>query len=143
MTNEAVRDARDAVLEAYDDSMTSPNFEADREHDDRFIAALDAYEAAIRADERDKWDAVKQGYVDAAATIEREFRHYRERFEPIMEEAVASERAKVEALVEAARAARHHPTFCILRQPQEGCVCGVTALEKAVAALDAVRAGRA
>lgn len=54
MADEAVRDARDAVLEAYDDSMTSPNFEADREHDDRFIAALDAYEAAIRADERAK-----------------------------------------------------------------------------------------
>lgn len=56
--DEAVRDARDTVLEAYDDSMTSPNFEADREHDERFIAALDAYEAAIRADERAKVETV-------------------------------------------------------------------------------------
>lgn len=66
----AVRDARDAVLEAYDDSMTSPNFEADREHDDRFIAALDAYEAAIRDDERAKVEPLLWEVQEAASLAE-------------------------------------------------------------------------
>lgn len=110
-------------------------------------AALDAYEATIRASERAKWDAVKQGYVDAAATIEAEFRHYRERFEPIMEEAVASERAKVEALVEAAERMAREVSY-----GREGVVglrsvrvahVDVTTLESFYAARDAVRAGGA
>lgn len=96
MPNPTEAEAREAVLKAYDDSGESPTFETDEVCDAAFFAALDAYAAAIRSSERERYAA----------------------------------------LVEAARKAKHHPTFCILRMPTEGCVCGVNALASALAALE-------
>lgn len=48
-------EARGAVLKAYDDSGESLTFETDEVCDAAFITALDAYAAAIRASERERY----------------------------------------------------------------------------------------
>ena len=62
--DEAVRDARDAVWGAAED-MPNPTDRAYRDWCHGLTAALDAYEAAIRASERAKVEAL----VDAATEI--------------------------------------------------------------------------
>lgn len=59
-------EARGAVLKAYDDSGESLTFETDEVCDAAFITALDAYAAAIRASERERYAAL----VDAARAFD-------------------------------------------------------------------------
>ena len=56
-------EAREAVLKAYDDSGQSPTFETDEAYDSAFFAALDAYAAAIRASERERYAALVEAVI--------------------------------------------------------------------------------
>lgn len=56
-------EAREAVLKAYDDSGQSPTFETDEAYDSAFFAALDAYAAAIRSSERERYAALVEAVI--------------------------------------------------------------------------------